>query len=74
MISLSISKSLTDGYEEQSEGLGEELLDEIESSYQAIIDFPKAWVPFSHGFRHYLLSRFPYSVIYKIDKEMTLIG
>ena len=60
-------------YEEQSEDLGEELLDEIESSYQAIADFPKAWAPFPYGFRRYLLSRFPYSVIYKTDEEMIYI-
>ena len=59
-------------YEEQSEGLGD-LLDEIESSYQAIVDFPKAWAPFPYGFRRYLLSRFLYSVIYKDDEEVIYI-
>jgi len=37
-------------YEKQSIGLGEDFLDEIENSYQAIIDFPNTWVPFSYGF------------------------
>jgi len=60
-------------YEEQSVGLGEELFDEIERSYQAITEFPKAWAPFPHGFRRYLLSRFPYSIIYKIDDESIYI-
>jgi plasmid stabilization system protein ParE len=60
-------------YEEQSIGLGEELLDEIESSYQAIVDFPKAWAPFPYGFKRYLLSRFPYSIIYKIDGKVIYI-
>jgi len=67
------SKTLIIWYEEQSIGLGEELLGEIESSYQAIVDFPEAWAPFPRGFRRYLLSRFPYSVIYKIDEEMIYI-
>ncbi len=60
-------------YERQSEGLGYELLDEIESSYEAIIDFPEAWSPFLYGFRRYLLSRFPYSIIYKIEEKMIYI-
>jgi len=60
-------------YEEQSEGLGKDFLEELESSYTAIWDFPKAWSPFSYGFRRYLLSRFPYSVIYKIDKQSIYI-
>jgi len=60
-------------YEEQSVGLGEELFDEIERSYQAIREFPKAWAPFPYGFRRYLLSRFPYSVMYKIDDESIYI-
>jgi len=60
-------------YEEQSIGLGEDFLDEVESSYQAIIDFPNTWVPFSYGFRRYLLSRFPYSVVYKNDGDIIYI-
>ena len=71
-VSMDIKKSYQ-WYEEQSLGLGEELLDELESSYQAIVDFPKAWSLFPYGFRRYLLSRFPYSVICKIDEEILYI-
>jgi len=60
-------------YEEQSIGLGEDFLEEIESSYQAIIDFPNTWIPFSYGFKRYLLSKFPYSVIYKNDEDSIYI-
>ena len=56
-------------YEEQNAGLGEDFIEEVENSYQAIIDFPKAWAPFPYGFRRYLLSRFPYSIIYKIEED-----
>jgi plasmid stabilization system protein ParE len=52
-------------YQEQSAGLGEDFLDELETAYQAIIEFPATWPPFHKGFRRYLLSTFPYSVIYK---------
>ena len=60
-------------YEEQSIGLGTDFLDEIENSYQAIIDFPNTWAIFSYGFRRYILSRFPYSVIYKSEEDIIYI-
>jgi len=52
-------------YQEQAEGLGEDFLNELESSYQAIIEFPNTWSPFQKGFRRFLLPRFPFSVIYR---------
>ena len=52
-------------YQELAQGLGEDLLDELESAYQAIIELPDTWPLFQKGFRRYLLSRFPFSVIYR---------
>ncbi len=52
-------------YQEQTEGLGDDFLDELESAYQAIIEFPNTWPLFKNGFRRFLLSRFPFSVIYR---------
>jgi len=37
----------------------------LESSYQAIIEFPQTWPKFQKSFRRFLLSRFPFSVIYR---------
>ena len=52
-------------YQEKSDGLGEDFVNELESAYQAILEFPQTWPKFQKGLRRFLLSRFPFSVIYK---------
>jgi len=52
-------------YESQAEGLGENLLSELESAYDAIAELPDTWLKFQKGFRRFLLSKFPFSVIYR---------
>ncbi len=52
-------------YQGQALGLGDDFLNELESAYQAIKEFPQAWSSFQKGFRRFLLASFPYSVIYK---------
>ena len=54
-------------YQEKAEGLGEDFINELESAYRAIIEFPQTWPKFQKGFRRFLLSRFPFSVIYRIN-------
>lgn len=58
-------KSSYQWYQEQAEGLGEDFILEFEASYQVISEFPETWSSFQNGFKRYLLSRFPYSVIYR---------
>lgn len=60
-------------YQEQAEGLGDDFLTELESSYHAIIELPDTWPTFQKGFRRFLLSRFPFSVIYRVEKDITYI-
>jgi len=52
-------------YQEKAFGLGEDFLNELEPAYQAIIEFPKTWPMFQNGFRRFLLSRFPFYIIYR---------
>ncbi|MEA2082737.1 MAG: type II toxin-antitoxin system RelE/ParE family toxin, partial [Thermodesulfobacteriota bacterium] len=52
-------------YQEQANGLGDDFLDELESAYQEISELPCTWPLFQNGFRRFLLSRFPFSVIYR---------
>ncbi|MGZ4969034.1 MAG: type II toxin-antitoxin system RelE/ParE family toxin [Methylobacter sp.] len=52
-------------YQNQAGGLGDDFLNELESAYQAIIEFPQTWPFFDSGFRRFLLSKFPFSVIYR---------
>ncbi|WP_104430128.1 type II toxin-antitoxin system RelE/ParE family toxin [Methylobacter tundripaludum] len=62
-------------YQDQAEGLGDDFLNELESAYQAIIEFPQTWPLFEKGFRRFLLSRFPFSVIYReTDKSIYVVA
>ena len=46
---------------------------EIDSAASAIVRLPEAWPPFDHGTRRYLLQRFPFSVVYRVDERRILI-
>jgi toxin ParE1/3/4 len=57
-------KSAYEWYERQARGLGEDYLSELESAYEAIIELPDTWPRFHKEFRRFLLSKFPFSIIY----------
>jgi len=56
-------------YQEQAEGLGDDFLNELESAYQVVVEFPETWPLFHKKFRRYLLPRFPFSVIYRVKGD-----
>jgi len=60
-------------YQSQTEGLGEDLLNELESAYKAIIELPDTWPFFQKGFKRYLLSKFPFSVIYRQNDNIIYV-
>jgi plasmid stabilization system protein ParE len=60
-------------YQEQAVGLGDDFIAELESAYEAITELPKTWPKFQRGFRRYLLTRFPFSVIYKDTNESIFV-
>ena len=60
-------------YQSQAEGLGEDLLSELESAYKAISELPNTWPLFQRGFKRYLLSQFPFSVIYRKDGNVIYV-
>jgi hypothetical protein len=60
-------------YQELAEGLGDDFLDELESAYEAILEFHQTWPFFQKGFRRFLLSRFPFSVIYRMNGDTIYI-
>lgn len=60
-------------YQEKAVGLGEDFIKELESAYQAIVGFPQTWTYFQKGFRRYLLSRFPFSVIYRKNGDLIYV-
>ena len=71
-VALEISSSYH-WYQEQAQGLGDDYLKELESSYEAIIELPNTWPKFKKGFRRFLLSKFPYSVIYRVEKDIVFV-
>jgi hypothetical protein len=60
-------------YQEKAEGLGDNFLDELETAYQTIIELPSTWPKFQKGFRRYLLTSFPFSIIYKYEGEKIFV-
>jgi len=60
-------------YETKSEGLGHKFLEQIESSLSKIVEDPKAWRKISTNVRKCLVNRFPYNLLYVIEKQRILI-
>ena len=60
-------------YAERSASAAAGFSEEIDTAESAIVDFPDAWPPFDHGTRRYLLRRYPFSVIYRIESRRILI-
>jgi toxin ParE1/3/4 len=62
-----------DWYDGKSSGLGEEFLKELDTAFESISAKPSMWPLFSKGFRRYLLKRFPFGIIYNVDKTNVYI-
>ncbi len=71
-VSLEI-KSAYVWYQAQAEGLGDDFIDELEATYQKVVDSPQRWVIFQKGFRRCLLFRFPFSVIYRQQDDIIYV-
>jgi plasmid stabilization system protein ParE len=54
-------------YRERSATAAAAFSDEIDAAESAILRLPDAWPAFDHGTRRYLLRRFPFSVVYRIE-------
>jgi len=60
-------------YEKRVTGLGGDFLDEIEQGLSRIQQFPLLWPIYEGEYRRYLLKRFPYGMIYRIEGEKIFI-
>ena len=56
-------------YQKQADGLGEDFLTELETGYETIMELPNTWPKFQQGFRRFLLSKFPFSIIYRFNRK-----
>ncbi len=66
-------KASYEWYQNQAAGLGEDFLTELETAYQAIIELSNTWPKFQKDFRRFLLSKFPFSVIYQFNRETVYV-
>jgi toxin ParE1/3/4 len=60
-------------YAERSVTAAAGFSDEIAAAESAIVRLPEAWPPHDHGTRRYLLQRFPFSVVYRVEARRILI-
>ncbi|WP_081622870.1 type II toxin-antitoxin system RelE/ParE family toxin [Marinobacter gelidimuriae] len=66
-------KSSYQWYQNQTDGLGQDYLSELESSFQTVRELPNTWPKFQKGFRRFLLSKFPFSVIYQSNENTVFV-
>jgi len=67
------AESAAHWYAERSLAAAAQFSAELDDAEAAIVERPEAWPPFDHGTRRYLLRRFPFSVVYRIEKFRILI-
>lgn len=59
-------------HEEQQEGLAADPFDEITKAEELILEQPEAWGLVGRGYRRKLIDRYPYGLVYKLDKDKTI--
>jgi plasmid stabilization system protein ParE len=60
-------------YAERSPTAATAFSDEVDAAESAIVRLPEAGPPFDHGTRRYLLRRFPFSVVYRVESDRIVI-
>jgi len=61
-------------YEEKSEGLGAEFLDEVEEAIAQVLVHPDSGTLLTQSDRRVLLDRFPYGIIYEVSENLITIN
>ena len=56
-------------YAMESELLGHSFKAEVNSAIRRILQFPKGWSMDAGGIRKWLLQKFPYKILYSIEKK-----
>lgn len=63
----------SDFYEEESPGLGDAFLEEVERSILQLVEFPLSGHPTARKKRRCVLRRFPYNIVYGIERDQLFI-
>ena len=61
-------------YEDCRHGLGLDFLEAIESGFYHIQQHPRTWRLLRGRFRRYLLQKFPYGIIYAIERRTIYVA
>ena len=61
-------------YEAEVDGLGKAFLEKLQDGISEIKQFPSASRILSGDFRRHLLSRFPYGIIYRVQKDTIFVA
>ena len=60
-------------YEEQVVGLGDNFIDEVENVLNVIKQQPASGTKITNTARRFLISRFPYGLIYSVEADQVVI-
>ncbi|WP_445666289.1 type II toxin-antitoxin system RelE/ParE family toxin [Fodinibius sp. AD559] len=60
-------------YEDQVVGLGDIFIDEIENVLEVIEQFPSSGTKITPTERRFLVSRFPYGIVYTVEDDLITI-
>lgn len=60
-------------YEEQVVGLGDDFIDEVEKVLDVIEQQPASGTKITNTERRFLVSRFPYGIIYSVEADQIVI-
>jgi len=60
-------------YEDQVVGLGDIFIDEVENVLEVIEQFPSSGTKITPSERRFLVSRFPYGIVYTVEDELITI-
>lgn len=62
-----------DLYNQTEPGLGLDFAGEINAAVELIEAFPNAWTPVDFSMRRCLVRRFPYALLYVVEKDVVMI-
>ena len=68
-----MTKEAYQWYEEQQSGLGNRFMTELDSCYDKIEVWPASYTKINKNFRHILLNKFPYVVVYMIEGKNVVV-